>query len=548
MKKIILSLAIISSAVFINKAVAQFSQGGTPFSFTVDSRHLPSFENKTMPPLDLDALKAEDAVNDLSKGPFRFGYNHYVSLNLQNSGTWTTLPNGDRLWRLGIKSPNALTINLAFDDFFMPKGASLYIYNTSRDFVIGAFTDVNNQKDKAFATDLIAGESIVLEYYEPALVVNQGRISLFRVTHAYRGVKEYATKQFGGSGSCEINVNCPLGANWQNEKKGVVCLVVNGGEFCSGSLVNDVPQDGKPYVLTANHCSTSNDWASWIFRFNWEAPTCTNPSSSPSTAQSLSGSILCARNTPSDFCLVQITGGLTNNTVPASYSTYFNGWSNIDVPADSAWGIHHPSGDIKKISEAANACTAVAWTGSVTDHWQVGLWTQACTEPGSSGSPLFDQNHRIVGQLHGGPSACGNTGANMVDSYGKFAVSWLGGGTSATQLKVWLDPNNTGATTLNGFDPNMHIGVADNNISTTPFSIYPNPSDGNFNLEVKLATAQNLTVKVINVVGEVVSQNLISNVLNGKYIIDLTSQPKGIYFAEISTFTQTTVKKIIVLK
>src|SRR6185295_2282882 len=117
----------------------------------------------------------------------------------------------------------------------------------------------------------------------------------------YRGVEDYVAKSFGDAGSCQVNINCPLGANWQSEKHGVVCLVVSGSAFCTGALVNDVPQDGKPYILTANHCSSSNDWTSWVFRFNWEAPGCSNPASSPSS-QSLNTSVLRARNAGSDFC------------------------------------------------------------------------------------------------------------------------------------------------------------------------------------------------------------------------------------------------------
>jgi lysyl endopeptidase len=548
MRKLLLSTLIIAAAAMVNTAHAQYSIGGTPYSFTNSVKSIQTVNFNVMPPVDLDELRKEDAINDPNKGPFRFGFNHYVNFNLNNSGKWTTLANGDRIWQLGVKSPGALTINLAFDDFYMPEGASTFIYNETKDFVIGAFTKMNNDKSKMFATDLIAGDAIVIEYYEPKAVVGQGRINLFRATHGYRGVMDFAEKTFGASGSCEINVNCPLGTNWQNEKKGVVCLVVNGGEFCSGSLVNDVPQDKKPFVLTANHCSTSNDWASWVFRFNWEAPTCTNPSSSPSTAQSLNTSTLCARNSPSDFCLVEITGGLQNGTVPASYQTYFNGWSNSPTAATSAIGIHHPSGDIKKISEAANACVSVAWSGSVTDHWQVGLWTSGCTEPGSSGSPLFDQNHRIVGQLHGGPSACGNTGTNMVDSYGKFAVSWLGGGTNSTQLKYWLDSANTGAVTVNGFDPNSSVGVAQTADITLSFNVYPNPSNGVFNLEVTLPASQNVSINILNILGETVSTKTYTNMSNGVYSIDLSKESKGLYFAEIISASGKTVKKLSLVK
>jgi hypothetical protein len=74
------------------------------------------------------------------------------------------------------------------------------------------------------------------------------------------------------------------------------------------------------------------------------------------------------------------------------------------------------------------------------------------TEPGSSGSPLYSQAGRFIGQLHGGPSSCGATGDNLSDYYGRFSVSWAGGGTNATRLSNWLDAGGTGATTVNGIN------------------------------------------------------------------------------------------------
>ncbi|MCX6294504.1 MAG: T9SS type A sorting domain-containing protein [Bacteroidetes bacterium] len=556
MKRNLLSVLMFSAVLFCNTANAQLSQGGMPYSFSSGNDAKQAIDFVNMPTFDLVALQTEDAINDLSKGPFRFGYNHMVNMGLSNSGTWTSLSNGDRLWQMGLKSIGAQTLNLAFDDFFMPEGAKLFIYNASKSFVIGAFTSINNQEDKQFATDLIPGDAVILEYYEPANVANKGKINLFRVTHGYRGVEEYvrsfagteAEKSFGGSGTCEVNVNCALGTNWQNEKRSVVCLVSGGSEFCTGALVNDVPQDGKPYILTANHCGASG-FGTWVFRFNWEAPGCSDPVSSPSTAQSLTGGVHRSFSANSDFSLVEITGGLVGGTVPVAYNPYFAGWSNIDVPADSAWGIHHPSGDIKKISQAANACISSTWSGTpANSHWQVGLWTTACTEPGSSGSPLFDQNHRIVGQLHGGPSACGLASSSMNDVYGKFSLSWLGGGTAATQLKAWLDPANTGATVLDGYDPSALPTSINKVDANTMVNVYPNPSNGNINVELKLASSQNVSIKVMNILGETVSIKMLSNSSSGNYNIDLSAQAEGIYFVEVKSATEKSITKIIVIK
>ena len=427
---------------------AQINEGGTPVGFdaSLSSINIPVAE---MPPIDLATLQKEDAVNDQFKEiPWRFGFNNMVNLNPNNAGVWTTLNNGDRLWQMGIHCPDAMTINLAFDEFHIPKGAKMFIYNQDHTHVIGAFTDKANQADHQLGCDLVKGSSIIVEYYEPVNVDFHGTLNIFRVTHGYRSVFKYLMKNFGGSGACENNVVCD--PNWNKQKRAVACIAVGGSGICSGSLINDVPSDGTPYFLTANHCG-SNGFGTWVFWFNWDSPTCT-PSTN-STNNSISGATQKASNVHSDFDLLQLT-----STPPANYNVYYEGWSNLWVYADSATGIHHPAGDIKKISYSM----APTQDGGMQDEgngaadvWRVGQWTDGVTEGGSSGSPLYDQNHRVIGQLYGGPSSCNAGTIDYYDVYGKFATSWSYGTTAGTRLKDWLDPNNTGALVNDGYDPNV---------------------------------------------------------------------------------------------
>ena len=406
---------------------------------------------------DIAALQAEDAsTDDQGTAPWRFGYNNYTNLNTTNAGSWFDLPNGARLWLLRVKCEQALTVNLTFENTNIPEGNQLFVYNPSKDFILGAFTQ-EHIYDGQLGTELIPGQEAVVEYYV-APQNKAGHIQVGTVTHGYRTANEFIQKAFGSSGSCNMNANCPDGLPWTQQRNSAVMLVSGSSGFCSGALINNTQNDGKPYVLTANHCYSNP--ATWVFRFNWQATDCANPSTSP-TFQSLSGAVLRARRTPSDFCLVEITGGLVNGTVPLDYNPYFSGWDNSGTIPTTTVCIHHPSGDIKKISfdDAAPSISQAMGSSEANSTWTVEWDRNTTTEGGSSGSPLFDQNHRIIGQLWGGGASCQNLSAP--DYYGRVANSWMPAGSNSTnQLKYWLDPTNSGASFIDGFDPNNSTVVA----------------------------------------------------------------------------------------
>lgn len=406
---------------------------------------------------DVKQLREEDAVNDeKGNGPWRFGFNHKTNLSPENSGTWKSLSNGGQLWLVGINCPEAQTINLTFENTSIPEGNELYVYDAGKKFILGKFTQKHLYEGQ-LGTELIPGEKVIVEYYiAPENIENRGRISISTVTHGYRVVEEFQEKAFGQAGACNMNVNCPDGAEFSNQKRSVVMLVSGSNGFCSGALINNTEYDGKPYVLTANHCYSNP--ASWVFRFNWESPNCVNPGSSPSFT-SLSGAVLRARRSASDMCLVEITGGLESGTVPASYNAYFSGWDRTGENPDHTFGIHHPRGDIKKISFDDNLSLPTQSTiGGVTSDingvWRVVWDRNTTTQQVSSGSPLFDHNKRIIGQLWGGAASCTNlTGP---DYYGRVFMSWNPSGSNSTnQLEHWLDPSGTGAIIVDGYQPGV---------------------------------------------------------------------------------------------
>lgn len=446
MKRMLLSAWVV--AVITTTSMAQLSQNIAPVTFKEKvaayvGDEVPVFQ---MPEVDVATLLAEDEINHATKlGPFRFGETMDVDIEFHNSGVWSTLPNGDRVWRLIVSSPEAYSLNFVFDGFHMPEGATFHVYNNRGENILGAFTAENNFESGDFATYLIPGDNATLEYFEPAAVSGQGTLGISQVIHAYRDIlndRNFGTGRGGSSGACNNNVVCPEGNPWENEINAVTRIVLGGG-LCSGSLITDVPQSGTPYYLTANHCiQGAGSGGNWVFNFNYQTATC-NGSTAPNN-QSLTGCVIRANNSGSDFALLQL-----NNTPPANYGVFYAGWDRSGTAPSESVCIHHPAGDPKKISFDEDPATSTNWQGAAC--WRIADWEDGTTEGGSSGSPLFDQNHRIIGQLFGGQASCSN---NVNDYYGRFAVSW-DGSSSSNRLRDWLDPQNTGTSTMDGFDPNQ---------------------------------------------------------------------------------------------
>src|SRR5690606_37857604 len=114
---------------------AQVTNEGTPKSWELNKQTIAPI---TMPPFDLKAMQAEDEVNDQSKdSPSRFGKELIVKYDMSNAGEWIDLDNGDRIWRIRFQSKDAITMNFLFEDYYVPQGASVYLYNNDKSDILG---------------------------------------------------------------------------------------------------------------------------------------------------------------------------------------------------------------------------------------------------------------------------------------------------------------------------------------------------------------------------------------------------------------------------
>jgi PKD repeat protein len=484
MKKTTLLIVSIALLLLGSNAFSQQSYGGLPISFT--NKNLSTeIDNIVITPPNMEVVMAEADLFEKNGQIYKIAELIPTSISIENSGTWETLEDGTKIWRLQISSRGAKGLALYYKDFYLPQHTQLFLYNDNRKQLIGSFDYRNNPTMfPDFSTEIIQGEKVFLELIQTPEATEDAHIEIFEISYIFRGVSQLVgryedVKTPGGVGAsqgCEVNINCPEGTNWQTQKKGVAEYFTGTG-LCSGTIVNNTANDGKPYFLTADHCGGSGtNFTGWQFYFNYEASGCTDPGSEPAY-NTVTGATKRARgdqNTGSDFLLLELT---TTQATLASYNVYYNGWDRSTTASTSGVSIHHPAGDIKKISTytaalvngtfgscPANAHWLAQWVATATD-WGV-------TEGGSSGSPIFNSAKLVVGTLSGGASYCGAPTGSANDLYGKFDYHWLtNGGTPADQLKPWLDPGNTGATTCPGFNPSATGTAPVADFSGTPTTV-----------------------------------------------------------------------------
>jgi PKD repeat protein len=420
---------------------SQISVPGKPESFFMMTKKAAVIPRIVLNAIDTSKLWAEDRRAEI---PNRYGIVQQTEIDIKTEGVKTNIEGKGTIWQYEVNSPFAYSLGVTFGKFNLPEGSSVFFYNEARTQILGAFTSLNNNSLHQLTIAEFSSQNVIIEYFEPLNPTFSGQLVIASVSQAYKNLQKAATSRIG--------INCTDGENWQDVKHAVCLMTFNDTRysyFCTGFLVNNVKEDGTPYFQTANHCINSNNEATTLVTyFNYENSTCT--SSDATLVQTLSGAILKATNSYSDFTLL-----LLNEYPPSSYFPFYAGWDASSRSPQKGICIHHPSGTAKCIALDDQAPTThksiIQWTDNsnvvtstsgANTHWEV-QFNIGSTEEGSSGSPLLDDNQRVIGQLHGGSS--------VSDYYGKFSLSWNHSSSSSSQLKSWLDPDNSGTMFTNGF-------------------------------------------------------------------------------------------------
>ncbi|MFK3651303.1 PKD domain-containing protein [Lysobacter enzymogenes] len=473
MKRICLSLGLL--ALSIGSALA--APAARPAAF--DHARLTRVDRialRTMPAVDVAKLRAEDVKRNARNEVPRFATALAVDIDTLKDGEWEDLDADTAIWRTRIESKDALSLNFHFDKFKLPAGARMLIYPADQGPASAAgrvrsFSSADNNAFGELWTPVVVGDEAVIEVVVPKAKLGELKLHLAKVNHDYVGFGKLvrAAQQQAGtkaaSGSCEIDVVCPEGNGFRDIIRAVGAYSKQGTMWCTGSLVNNTANDKKMYFLTANHCGMTSASVnnSMVVYWNYQNSTCRTPGSAASGAdgdgslsQSQTGATLRATNAASDFTLLELS-----TAANPAYNLYWAGWDRRDQNYPNSIAIHHPNVADKRISFSDSASRFTGYGGADYNPPTVANGThlfvkwgvnRGVTEPGSSGSPLYSPDKRVIGQLHGGPSSCTVPQEQKADYYGRVFTSWTGGGTAATRLSDWLDTAGTGAQFVDGLD------------------------------------------------------------------------------------------------
>lgn len=514
--------------------------GEYPYAFNknivLDERSIYSIDD-----FNVQKYLDEDFAN-IYKSSYRFAINYEVNINL-NTFTF----NEEKDFKVGyfkINVKNALGISLIFKNFNLPEGAKIFIFDEKKKYLLGAYTKENNKQTGVLPVRFVPSESIIIELQLPNGVDLEDDMFISDIGVAYRNIID-------DSDWCEIDINCNDDERLQKLKKSTLKIVFQEDKSkayyaCTGTMVANTTFDNTPYFITANHCvNTETEANSTVFYFNYEKTECEGDIFFDD--KTISGaSLIATADEHLDFSLL-----LLSEIPPVEYEPFYAGWDRSEDYSDTSICIHHPAGDVKKISFDYDVLDLSSFRGyDANKHWKIVEWDEGTTEGGSSGSGLFTTEMLLIGDLSGGDASCDY---NYNDVYQQFYHCWDDYNLPEKQLKSWLDPFDFEPSKMYGYDPyeNIDLDVPVN------FSLFLNDSVVNISWEKPASTPDKYFIyRNLELIEQVTSPQTIYDIISadGVYVYYATaiygdeeskpSQMKSFVYGDTSSIPKVTEIRI----
>lgn len=484
-------------------------------------------------PTDINALLAEDAIRDATPGtPKRVGVTREVPggpVSPSRSGSWVDLPGGGSVWVLKLEAAEAKAIRLHFSKFDLEPGAEVRLTGVMEG--VDSYSGMGPNHDGAFWAAPTPGHVVYIEYFHPD-GKRDVQLEIDVISHFYKdpgfltpvGQPNVPGEEEGLLG-CHQSVMCHEVDTDARDAVGL--MFYDGGFTCTGALLNDADDNTfAGWFLTANHCINTQSSANsltvyWFYQQN----SCGSSVPPLSLRPRSIGAKLLANSSLSDFSFLRFNNDPEDGQTFAAWTTTVPGGNG-----EAVHGIHHPGGSWKRYALGTTTTSSPICGGLPLSRFVYNDWTanMGVTEGGSSGSPLFNANFEVIGQLYGvcytSTPGCNNP-SQYNNVYGRFSQSY----TSFTSQLNDIIPDdsyepNDSTTEAPGIDEGAH------SLRLVDFDDYFKvvfESDADVTVTASFATsAMDLDLYLLNSVGATVATS--AGTTNSETIV--FSVPAGTYY------------------
>jgi len=394
---------------------------------------------------------------------------------------------GELVWGTRVDVDGAYRLRLHLTAVRLPAAAKIWVYGAGE--VRGPFgTELVGPAGDLW-TPSVAGGALWIEVALPAASPPRSGDG-FVVTDVLEMVGPPAgrlvTQPQAISSSCLIDEDCVTSGTFAGiaQYRGAVASLdfVEGGQgfLCSGGLLNDSKSDFVPYLLTADHCISTQAVAATLDAvWDYYDSACRGTFPDRSRLPASHGATLLATSLQSDFTLLRLTsvpGGRTFLGWNASPGAVVNGTPLFRLSHPAPGGFPFPQSFSTSTADYVSPFLCDDSTGRPINDLTKFIHSVPATGaalPGSSGAPVVLANGQVVGQLLGG------CGANVDDPcVAGNQLDQLDGAFAATYPAIAAFLSPAGGTTAQCVP------------SATTLCLDDAPGDRRFKVQVSFQTTQ----------------------------------------------------------